>query len=146
MQRPALTICALLTGCFALGVTVEPKLAFTKTYERHDRSPFEVVLGESRQLFARHFFAKADIYFHSWYYPSIFDQGATNHHSHLATEAEISDANDHKDEGEFLGEPMDCIDKFSRAFFPSSHTHLDEHSHTEHTQGDSAAHEEEETA
>ena len=31
-------------------------------------------MGDSRQLFANHFFTKADVYFHSGYYPSVFDQ------------------------------------------------------------------------
>ena len=30
-------------------------------------------MGDSRRLFANQFFVEADVYFHSGYYPTIFD-------------------------------------------------------------------------
>src|SRR5688572_32989307 len=32
-----------------------------------------VALGDSRKLFAKHFYMKADAYFHAGYYPTIYD-------------------------------------------------------------------------
>jgi tetratricopeptide (TPR) repeat protein len=129
MRRPALIAFALLSGCFALAVTVEPELATTKPYLRHEQTPVEVILGDARRFFARHFFVKADIYFHSGYYPSIFDDTSEHHDSHIATDADAMAA--HHEEGEdheddFLGKPLDLFDQFSRSFYPSMHTHLDE--------------------
>lgn len=128
MPRPLLITAALLTGCFALAVTVEPKLAAHQALARHERAPIEVILGEARRIFAGHFFVKADVYFHSGYYPSIFD-GATLHESHIAAGA-AGESGEHE-EADFLGQPRDLIDRFSRAFYPSTHTHLDE-DHPEH--------------
>jgi tetratricopeptide (TPR) repeat protein len=127
MPHPLLVTAGLLTGCFALAVTVEPHLATNQALVRHERSPIEVVLGDARRLFATHFFVKADVYFHSGYYPSIFD-GAASQETHLATGA--AGEADHE-EVDFLGKPRDLIDRFSRAFYPSTHSHLDEE-HDDH--------------
>jgi len=70
----AAVVCLLITGCFAVGVTVEPMLAYTPVQARHDKAPVEAILGEGRRLFAGHFFVKADAYFHGGYYPSIFEK------------------------------------------------------------------------
>jgi hypothetical protein len=113
----------LLTCCFTLGVIVEPRLAYTQVYARHDKGPVEVVLGDARRLFAGYFFAKADVYFHSGYYPSIFDEAGKGE-SHIATDAGASEQK-HEGEVDFMGKPRDWIDKFSRSFYPSTHTHLD---------------------
>lgn len=116
MQR-ALAI--LLFGCcFTLAVIVEPKLAYTQVYARHDNGPVEVILGDARRLFAGYFFTKADVYFHSGYYPGIFDEPLRE--DHLG-----SGARSQKPQGDFIGKPRDWIDRFSRSFYPSVHVHLD---------------------
>jgi tetratricopeptide (TPR) repeat protein len=81
-------------------------------------------LGDSRKLFARHFYVKADAYFHNGYYPTIYDTKPGGE-LHMAAAAGGSDA-DHVKEMDFLGEPKDWIDRFSRHFYPSEHTHLGE--------------------
>jgi tetratricopeptide (TPR) repeat protein len=126
MRRPALIAFALLSGCFALAVTVEPELATTKPFLRHEKTPVEVLLGDARRFFAGHFFVKADVYFHSGYYPSIFDNTSEHHDTHIATDADAVAAHEEKEETDFLGKPLDVIDQFSRSFYPSTHTHLDE--------------------
>jgi tetratricopeptide (TPR) repeat protein len=126
MRRPALIAFALLSGCFALAVTVEPELATSQPYLRHEKEPVEVVLGDARRFFAGHFYVKADVYFHSGYYPSIFDQEAEHHDAHIATDASAVAAHEDHDDDDFLGKPLDWIDKFGRSFYPSTHTHLDE--------------------
>jgi tetratricopeptide (TPR) repeat protein len=80
--------------------------------------------------------------FHSGYYPGIFDQAGNDRENHLATSAgaqekahdkheeEKGHAHDehceHDDEHDFLGAPKDFMDAFTRHFFVSEHTHLDE--------------------
>jgi tetratricopeptide (TPR) repeat protein len=103
-------------------------------------------LGDSRRLFANHIFTRSDVYFHSGYYPSIFDQAAMKSENHLARStgtkepghqehaedhderAESGHVHDencqHGEEHDFLGRPKDPLDAFTRNFFVSKHTHL----------------------
>jgi tetratricopeptide (TPR) repeat protein len=70
-------------------------------------------------LFANHFFVKSDVYFHSGYYPTIFDSKEEFDKSH-----EEEHTPDNEEDHNFLGKPKDWIDRFSRNFFPARHTHL----------------------
>src|SRR2546427_120405 len=72
--RPALVLWLLAAICFTLAATLAPRTA--RWSQRGQDSVLKVLLGDGRRLFANHFFVKADIYFHSGYYPSIFDQAA----------------------------------------------------------------------
>jgi len=101
-------------------------------------------LGDSRKLFARHFYVKADAYFHNGYYPTIYDTKPGGE-LHMAAAAGGSDA-DHVKEMDFLGEPKDWIDRFSRHFYPSEHTHLGEEKCEHCKHGDAHDHEEEKAA
>ena len=63
------------------------KTGLTGAEVQPDSGLMETVMGESRKLLASQFFAQADVYFHSGYYPSIFDaQPAREDHNHLAAE------------------------------------------------------------
>jgi len=97
------------------------------------------MLGESRRVFSEQLFRRSDIYFHSGYYPSIFDQPTGKKENHLAEQAggeqtrkpahgEPGHVHDeHEEEAEdFLGPPKDPMDAFTRHFFVSRHTHLTE--------------------
>ena len=60
-------------------------------------------MGDSQQLFANHFFTKADVYFHSGYYPSVFDQaiGGAPHMTaakDAATETDEEHGREHAEE------------------------------------------------
>ncbi len=124
-----LRLLLLLAAAFTLATLLEP--AFRKWSDRRAaaRSVLASILGDSRRLFANHFFVQADVYLHSGYYPSIFDES-------LAGETGIDEHEDerdhsaHKNPGEckhdFLGKPRNWIDRFGRNFFPSKHTHLGE--------------------
>jgi tetratricopeptide (TPR) repeat protein len=83
-----------------------------------------VALGDSRGLFARHFYVKADAYFHSGYYPSIFDRRSDETKLHVAARAGAG----HEDEDDHgpAGQPRDWIERFGRHFYPSVHSHLGE--------------------
>ena len=121
-SRGILILLLLLAVAFSLATVLQLR---TPRWTRRSASDsvLALVFGESRQLFANHFFVKADISFHSGYYPSMFDQ---------ARQAEEND-NDVSHPGEeeapkpesgFLGPPTDWIDRFGRHFRPVLHVHL----------------------
>ena len=51
-------------------------------------SVFDLLLGESRRAFAMHAFIKADAYFHSGFYPSVFDLAQQLGHIHRVAGAD----------------------------------------------------------
>ncbi len=85
----------------------------------------KVLLGDGRRLFANHFFVKADVYFHSGYYPSIFDQAKAPTGSDHLTEKGGHDAEEeHMRQMDFIGQPRDWIERFGRHFQITEHKHL----------------------
>jgi tetratricopeptide (TPR) repeat protein len=91
-----------------------------------DFNPLHVAIGDGQKIFAGHFYRKADVYFHSGMYPSIFDNNESFKTPHMAEDADAAGSKNSGDEKNFLGKPHDIIDHFSRHFFPSRHNHLDE--------------------
>lgn len=88
-------------------------------------SVLKVLLGDGRRLFADHFFEKADIYFHSGYYPSIFDRNqAPKDARHMTAQEGSSAEEEHEKAMNFLGAPRDWIERFGRHFLITQHTHL----------------------
>jgi len=121
-----LMLLALLALCFSLATVLQPKvMAWEK--RNQDDNVLKLLLGDTRRVLANHFFVKADIYFHSSYYPSIFDRGSapvdTRHMSGQEEEHGDHDA-DHEKEMDFLKPPRDWIERFGRHFFVTRHTHL----------------------
>jgi len=102
----------------------------------------QVLLGDGREILANQMFVQADIYFHSGYYPSIFDQqnARTNieHLTHSAEEhrphdhdhykpgehSETEEEKEHERAMSFMGDPRDIIERFGREFQITEHTHL----------------------
>lgn len=150
MASPSLITALLATASFTLAT----QLSLWREQSNHDKpeagSVLEILMGDSRRLFANHFVTKADVYLHSGVYPSIFDQAQTEK-SHLAEEVDdASSTGSHSDldeaplpskdaqgEGEhddheehhahagFLDNPRDWIDAFGRNFYPTTHGHLE---------------------
>ena len=89
----------LLTGLFSLATALQPSAVGWSARGGAD-SLLKVVLGDGRRLFADMMFRKADIYFHSGYYPSIFDQAKRPKGSgHMSREDDGQDDHDeHADE------------------------------------------------
>jgi tetratricopeptide (TPR) repeat protein len=85
-----------------------------------------VLMGDSRRLFANHFFVKADAYFHSGFYPSIFDNREAFQTAQIGQDAGVMAAKNTGDEHDFMGPPRDWIERFGRGFFPSTHSHIDQ--------------------
>lgn len=140
-------------GGFGLATSMGPR--FDQLNARRGGGFMASMFGESRKLFANHFFTRSDVYFHSGYYPTIFDQAGPTKENHLAEKAGAAEkkANpahgeaghvhregeeheekghvhdehcQHGEEHDFLGKPRDPMDAFTRHFFVSQHTHLTE--------------------
>jgi len=116
----------LLVCCMTLATVLDPAFQKFHTRENSSGSLLVALMGDSRRLFAHEFFAKADAYFHSGFYPSIFDTQKPGSESDLKEESheKPAGAEQHEEESSFLGAPKDWIDRFGRHFYPTVHTHL----------------------
>ena len=68
-----------LVSLLALAFTVATSLSSrADIWSKRSKSNnfFGVIFGDGRKLFANQFFTMADVYFHSGYYPSIFDKNS----------------------------------------------------------------------
>jgi tetratricopeptide (TPR) repeat protein len=125
VASPWAWLALLATTSFSIACTLQP-LTVAWRERAASGDVLRVLLGEGRRLFANHFFIRADVYFHSGYYPSIFDQaqkpaatassGDQEHDPHQADE--------HEGQTAFLGQPRDWIERFGRHFRITEHTHL----------------------
>ena len=109
---------------FGLAAHLHPQYV-VMPLSRADGDVFEITLGESRQLFANEFYTKADVYYHSGYYPSIFDDNKAFKTAHIAEDTGAVSSKNHGEDDSFMGPPRDWIDAFGRHFLPDRHTHLD---------------------
>ena len=78
------------------------------------------------RIFANSSFVEADAYYHSGYYPTIFDNNEAFQTPHMAEDTGAVASHNQGEEESFLGPPRDWIDTFGRHFIPNRHTHLDE--------------------
>src|SRR5438045_7217514 len=123
MRLTLLTFLLLGTLCFSLTTYLEPWFQSWAGNRAKSANLLTVALGDSRRLFARHFYVKADAYFHSGYYPTIFDTHSESEGGALHI-ASSQSGHSHHEGDDFLGAPMDWLDRFSRHFYPSHHSHL----------------------
>jgi tetratricopeptide (TPR) repeat protein len=143
---PILILCGLLVLAGTLATLLSPRVP-SWTRRSGSDSMLKLVFGEGRKLFASHFFTKADVYFHSGYYPSMFDRAekapmnsrhmtqAEEHHDEAEAGHETHQHPDGKCEHESkedahfremaLNEPRDWIERFGRHFFVTEHAHLE---------------------
>ena len=123
MPAPGYILALLFTGIFTLATWLQPHaLTFNQSRKQSDNL-LALTLGDARRMFANHFFIKADVYFHSGYYPSIFNQARTNQ-PHISEQAEAGHPEAAEEEADFLGQSHDWIEKFGRNFSVTEHTHL----------------------
>ena len=139
-----LLLLALLASCFGLAAHLQPQFrlmhlsesqtkwvvdlnpeSHLKRLSRSNGDILNVVLGDSRRMFANQFYVKADAYYHSGYYPSMFDNNAAFQTTHMAADTGAVNSKNRGDEDGFLGPRRNWIDAFGRNFFPDRHTHLD---------------------
>ena len=122
----------LLTVCFTLATALDPYFQEVRVNSEHAPTLLIALLGDSRRLFARQFYTMADAYFHSGFYPSIFDSARlTEKGEDLNASAERNHVETKDDDAkdDFRGAPMDWIDRFGRNFYPPRHTHLSDVGH-----------------
>jgi tetratricopeptide (TPR) repeat protein len=132
MKSPGIILFALLAASFTLLTAIFPHFLAWADQGSGGKSLVASIMGDSRELFANQLFTKGDVYMHSGYYPTIFDSKKL----HAPKEGEKPDdhaAHKHDengrcltDEGEtdILGKPLDWIDRFSRNFYITEHSHL----------------------
>ena len=122
-----LVIMLLLTTAFCLATKISPQTE-ARLIENGagNDNPAARWLGNSSQLFANSFFVKADAYFHSGYYPTIYDNNAPFKTPHLGEDSGTMESKNSGDETTIFGHPHNWIEKFELNFFPSYHTHLDQ--------------------
>ena len=136
-MRARLILGLIFVCCFAMATDLNSWFQTWNARRNESTSVLTMLIGDSRRLFANHFIAKADSYFHGGYYPTIFDRQRPEGPSHLESAAQHAaetngaphqDAHHDKESGEtdFLGHPRDWIERFGRNFFPVTHSHLEE--------------------
>jgi len=121
-----LVLAALFIFCFGLAANLQPQFQSLENSRRQSDNFFKLLLGDSSRIFANSFFIKADAYYHSGYYPTIFDNNAAFKTPHMAEDTGAIASHNQGDENSFMGPPRNWIDAFSRHFIPNRHTHLDE--------------------
>jgi tetratricopeptide (TPR) repeat protein len=123
-RQIALLALLLAAACFSVAAALQPR-AIAWSSRGDSASILKVLLGDGRRLFADYFFEKADVYFHSGYYPSIFDRNQAPKDTRYMTAEEGSPAEkEHEAKMNFLGAPRDWIERFGRHFLITEHTHL----------------------
>jgi tetratricopeptide (TPR) repeat protein len=116
--------------CFTLATRLAPVFESLQARSGSSTSPLLALMGDSRRLFANQFFAMADVYFHSGFYPTIFDARKKEGPTHLdvASHDELGETKagqaEPDEDDNFMGKPKDWIEEFGRNFFPTKHTHL----------------------
>lgn len=121
---PILCLALLLAGIFTLATYVQPRMGNWMTHGQ-DQNMLAIVMGDGRRMFANHFYTKADVYFHSGFYPSIFDQARQQIAADKHMAGGEKDDDDKPEPGSSLTAPKDWIDSFGRNFYPTTHSHLD---------------------
>ena len=125
MKYPLITGLAV-TSTIALAVIVEPRLVNDPAYSRYEGSAVRITMGDAQRLFADQFYSKADVYFHRGFYPSIFESREEFDNSHEEEHSEHEA--EHKSAPQHVERKPDWIQRLSKSFYPSEHTHLGSHS------------------
>jgi len=121
---PFLVLAALLALAFTLATGLVSR-ADNWSGRAKSNNLFGMLFGDGRKLFANQFFVMADVYFHSGYYPSIFDQNAANEKEIISASHGRKESEEDEKKEDFLGQPKDWIDAFGRNFRITQHTHLE---------------------
>jgi len=110
-----------------LGAGLQPQYRAIEQQNRQSDNFFSLLFGDSSRLFANNFSVKADAYYHSGYYPTIFDNKKGFQTLHVAEDTgAVASHNAGGDDTGFMGPPRNWVDAFGRHFIPNRHSHLDE--------------------
>jgi tetratricopeptide (TPR) repeat protein len=126
VQTAQYCLLLLLTVCFCLATDLGAWFQAWQGNRADSANLMAVAIGDARRMFANHFFIKADAYFHSGFYPTVYDNLQSYKTPHIAEDSGAMKGKNTGDETTFLGKPRNWIDSFGRQFFPSVHTHLTE--------------------
>ena len=121
-----LLLAAFFVLCFGLAADLQPQFQAIENARKQSDNFFILLLGDSSRIFANNFFTKADAYYHSGYYPTIFDNNEAFRTAHMAEDTGAVASHNEGEETSFMGPPRDWLDAFGRHFIPNRHTHLDE--------------------
>ncbi len=128
---------ALFLFCFNFGMRLQPQFQSIE-YARHQSDNFfNLLLGDSSRIFANSAYTEADVYYHSGYYPTIFDNNQAFETPHMAEDTGAVASRNSGEETGFMGPPRDWLDAFGRHFIPNRHTHLDQGGPTDDLSGNS---------
>lgn len=127
---PLLVLTALLALAFTLATGLASRAEGWSVRAKSD-NVFGMMFGDGRKLFANHFFTMADVYFHSGYYPSVFDKNAEEQKEIISASHGKKESEEDEKNEDFLGKPKDWIDAFGRHFRITEHTHLEHGSERE---------------
>jgi tetratricopeptide (TPR) repeat protein len=121
---PLLVVLGLVALAFTLATSL---MSRAQDWSRRAKSDnvFSLLFGDGRKLLANQFFTMADVYFHSGYYPSIFDQNAAEQKEIIAASHGRKESEEDELKEDFFGRPLDMIDRFGRHFRITQHTHLE---------------------
>jgi tetratricopeptide (TPR) repeat protein len=121
-----LLLIALLVLCFGLAANLGPRFQALEISGHQSDNFFSLLFGDASRIFANSSFVEADAYYHSGYYPTIFDNNEAFRTPHMAEDTGAVASHNHGEEESFMGPPRDWVDAFGRQFIPNRHTHLDE--------------------
>jgi tetratricopeptide (TPR) repeat protein len=127
---PLLVLTGLLALAFALATGLTSRAEGWSARTKSDNI-FGMMFGDGRKLFANHFFTMADVYFHSGYYPSVFDKHAEEQKEIISSSHGKKETEEDEKNEDFLGKPKDWIDAFGRHFRITQHTHLENNNERE---------------
>lgn len=118
---PGYFVLFLVAAVFTLATLVVPHAA-NWNGQKPAGNAFQLLLGEGRKLFANEFFVMGDVYFHSGFYPSMFDQQEVDKDVAAPAHGLVEEDSTNED---FRGPSKDWLDSFERNFELNKHTHLD---------------------
>src|SRR5471030_1287194 len=94
---------ALLILCFGLASHLQPQFQSFEYNRRQSDDFFNLLLGDSSKIFANSFFVKADSYYHSGFYPTIFDNNSAFQTPHMAADTGAVASHNQGEEAGFMG-------------------------------------------
>jgi tetratricopeptide (TPR) repeat protein len=122
----SLLLVSLLIFCFGLAADLLPQFRATERRLHVSDNFFIMIFGDSSRLFANSAYTEADAYYHSGFYPTIFDNRSAFQTPHMAEDTgAVASRNQGGEDIGFMGPPRNWIDAFGRHFIPNRHTHLD---------------------
>ena len=125
-KTPWLLLVALSVLSFGLAAGLQPRFQSVENARHQSNNFFILLLGDSSRMFANNFFIEADVYYHSGFYPTIFDNNQAFKTPHMAEDTGAVASHNSGNELGFMGPPRDWLDAFNRHFIPNHHTHLDQ--------------------